>query len=174
MLRCSRGKRTTGMTLTEMLVVMSLSVVVISIVLYIGNVATREIRKISANMEVDEEISKFQLDVKQIVTRSWTGSQDIDVSPNTIEMRTSVPFARDADIYESTYATITHDSTNGHVLFLYYNRSDQLTSDLIAIGVEQCEFSYDGIFLTYDATFSTYSPNLPELRKNIKGSVRFY
>ncbi len=162
------------MTLTEMLVVMSLSIVVISIVLYIGNVATREIRKISANMEVDEEISKFQLSVKQIVSRSWTAMQDLDVSLNTVGMTISVPFSRDVGIFDSTQATITHDEEGRRVLFWFHNNNDELNSDVIAEGVEQCEFGYNGIFLTYDATFSTYSPNLPELKKNIKGSVRFY
>lgn len=166
--------RSKGLTMTEMLVVMALSFIVVSVVLFVGNVAAREIRRINANMEVNEEISRFQLSLKQIVTRSWTGLGDIEVENTTIGMLTTVPYARKNEIYEQTPATVTFDEVRNEVVYSFHDRSNEVSSDVIAKGVLDCRFKYESVFLTYDATFSTYSENMPEVIKNIKGAVRFY
>jgi len=166
--------RSRGLTMTEMLVVMALSFIVVSVVLIVGNVAAREIRKINANMEVNEEISRFQLSLKQIVTRSWTGLGDIEVENTTIGMLTSVPYARKNEIYEQTPATVTFDQVRNEVVYSFHDQNNVVSTDVLAKGVLDCRFKYESVFLTYDATFSTYSEDMPVVIKNVKGAVRFY
>ncbi len=175
--------RRKGMTLTELLVALSVSTVVLLIVVLITTQSLRITKATEASMSLDEQISKLHSSLNYIISRqftalgSFTYSEDVpEGKVQEITLYSGVP-GYSVDVI-SAVSTITYDSSLRKVIHQYYNKSGSLVSSVIAENV--VEFEFDPVpltsYLTYRATFTYFDPvsNGPILTRSAGGAVRFY
>lgn len=175
--------RRKGMTLTELLVALSVSTVVLLIVVLITTQSLRITKATEASMSLDEQISKLHSSLNYIISRqftalgSFTYSEDVpEEKVQEITLYSGVPDSS-VDVI-SAVSTVTYDSSLRKVVHQYYNKSGRLVSSVIAENV--VEFEFDPVpltsYLTYSATFTYFDlvSNAPILTRSARGAVRFY
>ncbi len=180
-----RLSRKAGMTLSELLVVLALSSIVLLSVALISTSAFRVTRNVNALIEIDEQISKLQSQLRYVASRHWSGVQFIDET--TIYLWFEFP------VYSMKVpASIYYDNEQRRLLLIFPSRSAEVQSDgmynhydeiVIAEGITRFEFMRDpdtnqndedsqdlDYYLYYVADFEISGLE----RKEIKGAVRIY
>ena len=175
--------RKKGMTLTELMIAVSISTVVLLTVTLITTQSLRIAKATEASMSLDEQISKLHSSLNYIISRqftalgSFTFSEDVpEEKVQEITLYSGVPDSS-VDVV-SAVSTITYDSSLRKVVHQYYNKSGSLVSSVIAENV--VDFEFDPVpltsYLTYSGTFTYFDPvsNDPILTRSARGAVRFY
>ncbi len=178
-------KRKRGFSLTEILIVLAVSSIVLAIVAVVSSMTFKTSSQLNATMTLDEEITKLHTNMRYIISQSWTAlkyigvEDDIEGQNYYIEMNLSNPFRLDE---EEELPTIRIEYLPDERKVVHYYQADKagnMASQTIANHVD--EFSFSPIegenYVTYEATFTYYSDverTKPITSKRTSGAVRFY
>ncbi|MDI3524090.1 MULTISPECIES: prepilin-type N-terminal cleavage/methylation domain-containing protein [unclassified Kosmotoga] len=166
----SIGKK--GFTLTETLVALILSTIIITTATLITGKILKNANAINASIELEENIINFQTSLRYIVSRHWTGLASITETSDTIYLNIAVPYAGD-ESSETHYATLTafisHDADTKQLIFYFPDSDGKLTSKVIAENIVDFSVYPYNQWLFFSATFEYKG-----LSKTIKGTVKYF
>ncbi|HDP77660.1 MAG TPA: prepilin-type N-terminal cleavage/methylation domain-containing protein [Mesotoga infera] len=182
--------RKKGMTMTELLVALAISSVVLLIVTLVSTQSLRISRGTNASMTIDEQITKLHSSMNYLVSRQFAvlfsfGNEEEDEEPqdepySQIVVTNSIPSNVTPSGWETKSSLITFQPDFSRIVHLYEGKEGQGTlMSIIAEYVEGFEVSLitGTTYLSYTATFTYFDPVNPGvaiLTKEARGAVRFY
>jgi len=177
-------ERRRGFSLTEVLVAMAVSSIVLLSVVVVSNLSFKISDQLKASMELDSEIVKLHTSIQNIISRQWTlvatitGVSDLQTpGDNSITLISNIPANNQAG-WVTAVSTITYDPESKALLYvLPKGGSDEIITSTIAKHIDSFSVSLipNTDYIKYDATFTYYSPaSLPIVQKHVEGAVRFY
>ncbi|MFO7881159.1 MAG: prepilin-type N-terminal cleavage/methylation domain-containing protein [Kosmotogaceae bacterium] len=178
-------KRKSGFSLTEILIVLAVSSIVLAIVTVVSSMTFKTSSQLNATMTLDEEITKLHTNMRYIISQSWTTLTDIaersteEAETSYIELTDSIP-TNDEAAWVTTVSTIMYLPVEKRVVhYFHVDESGGITSQTIAEHVDDFSFIVpsEGEYVTYTATFTYYydkEKTKPVTSKYTSGAVRFY
>jgi len=176
--------------MTELLVALAISSVVLLIVTLVSTQSLRISRSTNASMTIDEQITKLHSSMNYLVSRQFAvlfsfGDVEEDEEPQSgpysqIIMTSSIPSNVTPSGWETKSSTITYQQDLNRIVHLYEGKEGQgIQMSIIAYHVQGFEASLipGTTYLSYTATFTYFDPVNPDvaiLTKEARGAVRFY
>ncbi|MFW6172968.1 MAG: PulJ/GspJ family protein [Elusimicrobiota bacterium] len=172
-------KRKRGFSLTEILIVLAVSSIVLAIVAVVSSMTFKTSSQLNATMTLDEEITKLHTNMRYIVSQSWISLSEIENSTRTemyIELNLSLP-NENFKTWDTTITTIAYLPMEKKVIHYYYNRVGDISDQTISNYVDDFSFELFEDYIIYDATFTYFydeEKTKPFTSKYTSGAVRFY
>ncbi|TYB82722.1 MAG: type II secretion system protein [Kosmotoga sp.] len=177
-------KRKRGFSLTEILIVLAVSSIVLAIVAVVSSMTFKTSSQLNATMVLDEEITKLHTNMRYIVSQSWTTLTDItertveDATLSYVELTDSVPITSDP-VWVTSVSTIVYLSDEKRVVHYYHGEGGNVQEQTLAEHVDDFSFVVPSVgeYVTYTATFTYYydeEKTKPVTSKYTSGAVRFY
>jgi len=187
----SLQSREAGLSITELLVVLAISSIVLFTVTLIATMSLRSATEVNASMSIDEETTRLHTSLRSIVCRQWTFLQSVSMSEDvenqngedqevlptqSITLINNIPYAEEP-WWTTTVSTVTYNSQNRQIVHEFLNHAGTLVSNVLVSNVDAFTVSLEEEYLQYSATLSYPSPNFPDkpiVERIIEGAVRFY
>jgi prepilin-type N-terminal cleavage/methylation domain-containing protein len=178
-------KRKRGFSLTEILIVLAVSSIVLAIVTVVSSMTFKTSSQLNATMVLDEEITKLHTNMRYIISQSWTTLTDIvertEYSTKTssyIVLTDSVPITSDP-VWMTSVSTIAYLPDEKEVVHYYQGDGGSTQQQTLAKHVDDFSFVIPSVgeYVTYAATFTYYydeEKTKPITSKYTSGAVRFY
>lgn len=177
-------ERRRGFSLTEVLVAMAVSSIVLLSVVVVSNLSFKISDQLKASMELDSEIVKLHTSIQNIISRQWTLVATISEisdlqapSESSITLISNIP-ANNQTGWVTAVSTITYDSDSRALIYILpKDDSGALINSIIANNIDSFSVSLipDTDYIKYDATLTYYNPSsIPIAQKHTEGAVRFY
>jgi prepilin-type N-terminal cleavage/methylation domain-containing protein len=177
-------KRKRGFSLTEILIVLAVSSIVLAIVAIVSSMTFKTSSQLNATMVLDEEITKLHTNMRYIISQSWTTLSDItertyeDATLSYIELTDSVPITSDP-VWMTSVSTIAYLPDEKEVVHYYQGEGGSTQQQTLAKYVDDFSFVIPSVgeYVTYTATFTYYydeEKTQPITSKYTSGAVRFY
>jgi prepilin-type N-terminal cleavage/methylation domain-containing protein len=178
-------KRKRGFSLTEILIVLAVSSIVLAIVTVVSSMTFKTSSQLNATMVLDEEITKLHTNMRYIISQSWTTLTDIvertEYSTKTssyIVLTDSVPITSDP-VWMTSVSTIAYLPDEKEVVHYYQGESGSTQQQTLAKHVDDFSFVIPSVgeYVTYTATFTYFydeEKTNPVTSKYTSGAVRFY
>ncbi|WP_292590568.1 PilW family protein [Mesotoga sp. UBA5557] len=173
--------RSKGMTVTELMVALAVSTIVLLIVTLVTTQSLKITKATKASMTLDEEITKLHTSMNYLVSREFTflyGISDPLFSDASLTLINNIPSSDGSGVRYAT-STIFYEPENARIVHEFYGKDLSIKRSTLVENVSA--FKLDLIpntsYLSYDATFSYYDSTAatrPILIRKTKGSVRFY
>jgi len=173
--------RSKGMTVTELMIALAISTIVLLTVTLVSTQSLKITKATKASMTLDEEITKLHTSMNYLVSREFTfldGISDPLFEDASLTLINNIPSSDGSGVKYAT-STIFYEPENARIVHEFYGKDLSIKSSTLAENVSALKFELiaDTSYLSYDATFSYYDSTAatrPILIRNAKGSVRFY
>ncbi len=154
--------RKSGLTLLEMLIALSIAAVALLMITIVTSSTFRITGQMSTILELDEQMSKLNVNMRYLITRKWTAFVPEQSSQSTISLTSEFP-----GIGSTVTATITQ--VNDTLVFLFpVDESGSIGQMQIAHFVTSALFEPMEKYLYYHIEFEKNG-----IQRDAAGAVRF-
>ncbi len=154
--------RKVGMTLTEMLVTLAIASIVLLTVSVITTSTFRITGQVSTILELDDQSTRLNTNMRYLVTRKWTALPPEEFSPSSITLISEFPGL--------TQQITTTLSLVGDSLILEFPINEDMSVGQIKIAeyIRELTFELRDKYLYYSVTFEKNG-----IEREVEGAVRF-
>jgi prepilin-type N-terminal cleavage/methylation domain-containing protein len=181
--------RRAGLSLTELLVVMAISSIVLFTVTMISTLSLRSAALTNASMAIDEEVTKLHTSIRSIVSRQWTVLKEVQgiegddqiIDGTTIILWSNIP-SPDPPGWSTRESRIEFDESNKQLIHRFEvdteGEEKEFVTNVLVKYLDSIAFSIEPeAYMKYRAELSYPSSNNPDrpiVQRVVEGVVRFY
>ncbi len=183
--------RKAGLSLTELLVVMAISSIVLFTVTLISTLSLRSAALVNASMAIDEEVTKLHTSIRSIVSRQWTVLKEVQgiegedqiIDGTTIILWSNTP-SPDPPYWSTRESRIEFDEANKQLIHKFEvdsgneGEEKKFATNVLVKYLDDISFSIEPeAYMKYSAELSYPSSNNPDrpiVQRVVEGVVRFY
>jgi prepilin-type N-terminal cleavage/methylation domain-containing protein len=174
-------KRKRGFSLTEILIVLAVSSIVLAIVAVVSSMTFKTSSQLNATMTLDEEITKLHTNMRYIISQSWTTMTVVienEDGSSYVSIKDTVPSLLDEPLITEE-STISYLPNEKRLVHYFKGKGGETVEQTISKYIDDFTFFKpnleSNVFIGYSATFTYYDANSrPVTEKFTSGAVRFY